>query len=86
MNVKTGRNLGCNDRVMAECRNLRGVNKVKKQDRSPGLWETGLCPIRGSAWKNPTRYSLGKKKGPEELVVFQGSPLPSSGMVYPDVQ
>jgi len=71
---------------MVECRNLRAVNKAKKQDRNTELQKTGLCPIQGSAWRNPIGYSLAKKKGPEELVDFQGSPLPSSGVVYPNVQ
>lgn len=72
--------------AMVEHRNLGGVNKAKKQDCNPRLGETGRCPIQGSAWKNPMGYSLVKKKSPEELIDFQGSPLSSSGMVYPNMQ
>lgn len=31
-----------------------------------------------SAWKNPMGYGPGEKKGPRELLDFQGSPYPSS--------
>lgn len=45
-----------------------GQNKAQgKKSCDPGLQESELGPLRGSAWKNPVGYGPGRK-GRSELV------------------
>ncbi|PKU36104.1 hypothetical protein llap_13592 [Limosa lapponica baueri] len=61
------------------------MDKDKQQDSNLVLQESRLWPVQGYAWKNPMGYNPGEKRGPGQLVDFQGS-SPSSRVVHPDVK
>lgn len=53
----------------------------KKQDHNHGLQKRSW-PFQRSAWKNPMGYGPGEKRGPEELVDYQGLPPLSSRKLF----
>ena len=62
MDVKAGCSLGCNDCTMVECRNLRGVNKAKKQDHNPGLERLYFVPFRDLLGRIPWDTVLERRR------------------------
>ena len=55
----------------------------KKQHHKPGLPESRLWPLQGSAWETPRGQGMGGRGCPRKLVDIQESPPPSSAMVPP---
>ena len=50
--VKIKGSLGCSDHKMEEFRTWRGGSEQdKKQNHNPGLQESRLWPLQGSAWQ-----------------------------------
>lgn len=57
-----------------------------KPGLQPGTLGEQDLASSGSAWKNPMGNGPGNKKGPGDLVDFQGSPAPVSRTVHPNEQ
>lgn len=64
------------DHEIVEVRFLRGWNKANSRITALDFRRTDF-DISGMCLKNPMRYSLGAKRGPEELIYIKGTPPPS---------
>lgn len=80
--VKVGDSLGYSDHEMGEFRILREGSRVKSRTTALDFKTAVFSLFRG--WKNLMVYRPRGKRGTGQMAYIQGSPSPSSRIVYPN--